>query len=266
MESKWKKLDVVYIKKRWQTDAHGLEVIGGVLVTLAWFVFTIPMIQLAWILSRGGKRNVPLHTMMVLLVIAGSFTELIARLLQMGMWGILGWVSKDFNISDWIESSDNTGSSDNIGWKVLELISTVIIGMTFWVDAFEWLALSGIFLTIVVSVRTLPASSNVAIPNIWPYLSILLVGYCIIEFISDILRTLDWTTFQTIATIFSLFMTIIFFPVWLLMLGSWLPAATPTYNEKTDDFYTNPNTFMESEEKAPEVNKGEDTDGMLAIV
>jgi len=126
--SKWKELDVAYIKKSWQTDAHGLEVIGGLLVATAWFVFTIPMIQLAWVLSRGGKRNVPLHTMMVLLVIAGSFTELIARLLQMGMWGILGWVSKDFNISDWIESSDNTGSSDNIGWKTLELISTVIRG------------------------------------------------------------------------------------------------------------------------------------------
>merc|ERR1740124_1523426 len=107
---------------------------------------------------------------MVLLVIAGSFTELIARLLQMGMWGILGWVSKDFNISDWIESSDNTGSSDNIGWKTLELISTVIRGMTFWVDAFEWLALSGITIAIVISVRTLPTSSNVVIPKAWPYL------------------------------------------------------------------------------------------------
>jgi len=264
--SKWKELDVDYIKRRWQTDAHGLEVIGGLLVAMAWFVFTIPMIQLAWVLSRGGKRNVPLHTMMVLLVIAGSFTELIARLLQMGMWGILGWVSKDFNISDWIESSDNTGSSDNIGWKTLELISTVIRGMTFWVDAFEWLALSGITIAIVISVRTLPTSSNVVIPKAWPYLTFLLICCCIVEFISDVLRMLDWTTFQTIAIIFSLVTTIILLPVWLLVLGSWLPAATPTYNQKTDDFYANSCMSMEPDVREPEVNKGEDTDNALAIV
>ena len=140
------------------------------------------------------------------------------------------------------------------------------VGMTFWVDAFEWLALSGITIAIVISVRTLPTSSNVVIPKAWPYLTFLLICCCIIEFISDVLRMLDWTTFQTIAIIFSLVTTIILLPVWLLVLGSWLPAATPTYNQKTDDFYANSCMSMEPDVREPEVNKGEDTDNALAIV
>jgi len=227
--TQWEDLDPAYTKQRWHRDGQALELAGGLLVTLAWFVFTIPMIQLAWILSRGGKRRLPLHTIMVLLVIGGSFTELIARLIQLGMMGMISWLSRDFNLSDWNETSDN------IGWRTLELVSTVVFGMLFWVDAFEWLAMSGITIIIVISVKTLPASTRI-FSNFWSNVGILLACCCVIEFLSDVLRLASWTVFQNIAAYVSLGTTTILLPAWLYILGSYLPTATPAYNEEKDDF------------------------------
>jgi len=171
------------------------------------------MIQLAWILSRGGKRRLTLHIIMVLLVISGSFTELIARLLKLGMNGIMGWVSTDFNLSDW------SGSSDNTGWKTLKLIAMLVSGILFLVEAFEWLALSGITIIIVISVKSLPASTRI-FSNFWSNFGILLSCFCIIEFLSDGLRLISWSDFHIVAGIVRLVTTIILLPAWLCILGS----------------------------------------------
>jgi len=245
---KLKSVDPDYIKERWTTGRNGVEFAGEILVALAWFALTIPIIQLAWVLSRGGKRKLPLHATMVLLAIGGSFMELITRLLQLGMWGIMGWITSEFNLSTWTGSSIN----DDIGWRVIELIGTVVRGMTFWVDAFEWLALSGIITAAVVSVETLPTSTR-GLPIYFSYLGCPLIFLCLMEFLCDVFRLVEWRTFSMIAAGVSLGTTTIFLPAWLLVLGSWLPSITPVYNEKEENYNLN-------EEKLPRINEGESND------
>lgn len=234
---KWINLDAEYIEERityGMNHYRSLILAGEIMVAIAWFFFTIPIMQLSWVLSRGGKRKLALHTILIMLVVGGSLTELIARLLQIGMRGTMHWVSNTFNLSKWISDSE----SDNIGWKMMGISELLISGMMTWVDTFEWFAMFGISTIIVISVETLPKSTRV-FSLFWSRLGILLALCCIVELSANILRMYSWRRFSSIARYISLFTTTILLPAWLLLLASWLPLATPTYNEKEDDFFIN---------------------------
>lgn len=85
--------------------------------------------------------------------------ELLAHLLTVGMTNASQWLARDFNLNDW----DDSMADDGTGWRVLEMIHIVTMGMVLWVDAFEAMALFGIVVVMFYSVTTEQTFSNVNI-------------------------------------------------------------------------------------------------------
>lgn len=97
---------------------------------LATFAFFVPLLQVSWILSDGGKRRISSMAVICVLVLTGAICELIVSLLMLGINGSETWVGNDFNLYDWTNSTtENSGNGgDMIGWRVLELVHTVLRG------------------------------------------------------------------------------------------------------------------------------------------
>lgn len=90
------------------------------------------------------------------MAICGGMIELLAHLLTVGMTNASQWLARDFNLNDWDSTADGTG------WRVLEMIHIVTMGMLLWVDAFEAVALFGIAVVMFYSVTTEQKFSNVS--------------------------------------------------------------------------------------------------------
>ncbi|KAL7552778.1 hypothetical protein ACHAWF_016022 [Thalassiosira exigua] len=148
----WKDLDPVYIESRWvdREQSRPIMMSAALFGALAWFWLMVPIVQSAWVLSRGGKRLVGTHAAMAGMAICGSIIEFMSRLMIVGMTNASQWLAKDFNLSDWDSDGDGTG------WRVLEMIHIITRGMVLWIDAFEALALFGIVVVIFYSVGTEP--------------------------------------------------------------------------------------------------------------
>lgn len=148
----WKDLDPAYIESRWleRVDSRPIMMVANLFGAMAWFWLMVPIVQSAWVLSRGGKRDLGPHMLLAALAICGSITEFLARLLTVGMTNASQWLAKDFNLDSWDTEGDGTG------WRVLEMIHIVTRGMLLWVDAFEALALFGIVIVLFYSVYTEP--------------------------------------------------------------------------------------------------------------
>jgi hypothetical protein len=101
-----------------------LALSAGVIKTLAWFSFMVPILQVAWILSRGGKRKLGCHAFMSSLVIAGTLTEVISRLMLIGSYQATNWIAKDFNLYNWTDRVND----DMIGWRVLQIAFIIVEG------------------------------------------------------------------------------------------------------------------------------------------
>jgi hypothetical protein len=83
-------LDSEYLAQKWQDryDMRGLMTCANLFNAMAWFLLCIPILQVAWILSRAGKRRLGLHVSIALLTLCGSLTELVSRLMTIGMYNI----------------------------------------------------------------------------------------------------------------------------------------------------------------------------------
>eukprot|EP00571_Detonula_confervacea_P016053 CAMPEP_0172307906 /NCGR_PEP_ID=MMETSP1058-20130122/8664_1 /TAXON_ID=83371 /ORGANISM="Detonula confervacea, Strain CCMP 353" /LENGTH=360 /DNA_ID=CAMNT_0013020213 /DNA_START=124 /DNA_END=1206 /DNA_ORIENTATION=+ len=148
----WKDLDPSYIETRWanREQQRPIMMSAALIGAVAWFWLIVPIVQSAWVLSRGGKRSVGVHMLLAALAICGGIIELLARLLTVGMTNASMWLAKDFNLDNWDSEGDGTG------WRVLEMIHIVTRGLLLWIDAFEALALFGIVVVIFYSVATEP--------------------------------------------------------------------------------------------------------------
>mmetsp|Transcript_7865 Transcript_7865/g.8056 ORF Transcript_7865/g.8056 Transcript_7865/m.8056 type:complete len:281 (-) Transcript_7865:446-1288(-) len=231
---KWKALDVNYLQSTWQIRVNeaDLSFIGDMLNVLAWLSFSIPILQIGWILSKGGKRYIQIHSLMVGLVIVGTSVEIVANLMKRGQVDALQFLS-GLNINNW------TGSNDGTGWRVLEMLHIVTDGITLWVDAFEWLAMSGIFIIIYFS-SSLEKKGSTEPPSFgtkWSQLGLFIGILCFIDFIASILRLLNWIVFLRISLAISFINTIVLLPIWLVILGTQLPSARSQSdrNEATND-------------------------------
>lgn len=65
-EQHWKDLDPDYIQSRWihREDSRVLLMCAALFGVVAWFFLIVPIVQSAWILSKGGKRLVGPHIFM----------------------------------------------------------------------------------------------------------------------------------------------------------------------------------------------------------
>jgi len=235
----YRNLDVNYIEDLWQFRRHWktFEIAAGLINALAWFMFSIPIMQLAWILSLGGKRGLWMHVTIGALAIGSCFTEFIARLFYIGIAGVTEWITKAANLDDW----GSTG--DGMGWRALEICHMITSGMILWVDAFEWLCLFGILTLIYFSSRGLMCSTtyrpSFILGRCWAHLGLFIGLLSMIDFATNILRYEAWRSFMNISMFFSILNRLFLLPVWLLFLGRTLSLASNS--SEITRMYDNPN-------------------------
>lgn len=225
----WTDLDPFYLKYQWQHRMSNRALMGaaGLLSALAWFLFCIPIINVAWILSNRGKRKMGMHVLIGTLAIGGSIAELLARLMMVGISNVAQWLAKDFNLDHWKATSPGEETNDGTGWKVLEISYMLGRGIILWIDAFEWLALSGVLVLIFFSIRDYREHSPFGWK--WSILGLAIGILSLFDFIAEILRFQSWRTFMLISLAISIINTLILMPIWLLMLGRQLPSARREY-------------------------------------
>lgn len=217
-----KNLDPEYIQHEWEWHIeHGrIESTYAIINAIAWFFFAIPVIKVTWIQSHGGTRQMGLHISIVVLALGGSFSELLSRLLSLGSRNALGWMAGSFNLDNW--NVTNTGN-DEIGWRTLQMIDIAINGLLLWIDAVEYLFLSGILILFLFSIRSTEGFKLFGMR--WAYFGMLMACLGIVEFACAILRFENWITFSALGFIINVLNQLFLFPVWLLWLGRQLPKA-----------------------------------------
>lgn len=64
----WKQLDPTYIEERWEVQRNERPILmcAALFGILAWFSMMGPLVQSAWVLSRGGRRLVGPHVMLAM--------------------------------------------------------------------------------------------------------------------------------------------------------------------------------------------------------
>lgn len=230
----WRSMDTDYIQAEWKRvhDQKHLLRAGGTINALAWMFLAIPILQMTWILSRGGKRKIGIHLVVTILTLAGTFTELISWLFLIGEVNTAVWITEEFNLDRWIDDEN----VDGIGWKTLELVHIVTRGFRFWIDAFEWLALFGILTFTFISVKTL---THKPFGYKWASFGLFIALMSLIDFAADVLRLKSFTTFNKMAAVTSAINGLVLLPIWLVLLSKQLPNAKPTYNEGEEDDFVN---------------------------
>jgi hypothetical protein len=245
--SQLRNLDPEYIQREWEWHIeHGrIESTYEVINAIAWFVFAIPgtfpfnvddsldfvfllvthvvaysVIKVTWIQSCAGTRQMGLHLSIVVLALGGSFSELLSRLLSLGSANALGWMAGSFNLDDWNVTST---ANDEIGWRTLQMIDIAINGLLLWIDAVEYLFLSGILILLFFSIRSTDGYKLFGMR--WAYFGMFMACLGIVEFACAILRFENWITFSSLGFIINVLNQLFLFPIWLLWLSRQLPKA-----------------------------------------
>ena len=215
------------------------------ITSLGWFFLCFPILQLVYVLNSkyagapGSSRNLWLHTGIVILTLGGAFTEWIANFLSMGSTLACQMMITSFNLQTWTDIEN-----DNIGLRSLEVAFFAIRGMKIWVDAFEWIALSFIMVFTFLAVqRYQKAHSNNPykyFSRIWNALGLFIGFLSLLDFITEILRIVNFNVFSRIAFVYGTMNRLVFLPVWLLLLGWNLPYAlidleSKKHTNKNDD-------------------------------
>lgn len=216
----FKDLNPEYLQMDWdfRLQYQPLEMTGGSVNAVAWFIFAIPILKVAWIQSGTGSRQIGLHIAIGVLALGGSSCELLSRMLYMGCSNALEWMASDFNLISWT----GDGSNDEIGFRTLAMIDTALSGLLLWIDALEWLFLSGIFVLLYFSVRKNQLEGP-SLSKRWAMFGLLLAILGFVEFFASILRFTNWMRYSAITEGVSALNKLFLFPLWLVWLGRQLP-------------------------------------------
>jgi hypothetical protein len=232
LQSNWdralfRSLDGKYLWQWWyhRDTLSGGVIFGGFLCAISWVLLAIPIAQVAYAASKGGKRMLWLHVSMVCLAFAGCTTEFIARLLDVGVWSSCRWIAGSFELKNWMNEDEN----DYTGFKVLEIVYQVAGGTTMWMDSFEYIALFGIFSLNFWSFRSL--NTDQRHPLIYGF-SLALAVSCFCDGVFLIMRFQNWGLFTFLANTFTVVNRLILIPVWLLIMARWLPTALQVASEE----------------------------------
>jgi len=229
----WRTMSSQYLIQEWvyRESIQGLSQFANIVNAFAWLFFVIPVIQLAWSLSRGGQRKIGVHAAIVAFAIAACFTEVISRLLITGASGAAHRIAREFELNNWL--SDSMGQKDYIGWKALEVSYILTVSLVTWIDAFEWISLFFILILIYFSVGT-QMKENRVLPMWWARMGLFIAFMSFVDFSADILRLEDWPTFSQFAIFIAVFNTLLLFPTWILFLSCYMDRLAPRYDEEND--------------------------------
>lgn len=218
----WTDMDPAYIRAEFefQDSLRPLELGAGLLNAIAWFALVPVFIQLAWILSKGGRRFIGVHAAIGAMVVGGSLAEFLARLFSLGTSNVAEWLASDFNLDNWLCSDCN----DGVGWRTLQVSYLIAEGITIWVDALEWLALFGILVGVAFS-----AYGEPDFPKRWTIYGVFIAVLCLFDFVCNVLRFDDWVTFSIVASAITMVNRLLLLPIWLFLLAGHLPLAKEAF-------------------------------------
>ena len=228
------------------------EISIGLINALGWCVFCIPILLTSWHLSNRGTQHLSVSIGIAVLALAGSFSEMLAAVLYLGVSNTIEWVSSSFELKDW------TGAGDTVGYRTVEVVSVILRGLLLWVDAMEWLFLCGIFVLLFKLVRATTRASSMEENSLWSSQWAML-GLCIgilslVDFYANVLRFASWRVFSRIAFYVSMSMRLVLMPIWLLWLGRILHSVTMKGEDGTA---ASPEAELTLRESPAEIEDGE---------
>jgi hypothetical protein len=232
-------LDPTAIEERWsiREDEKALFYASGFLNGIFWIIFCIPICEMAWILTYGGKRAIGTNIGIAVFVIGGALTEWLSHLFWIGTSTTSMVLAKDFNLNEWLRSDIaillDIDGDDGLGWRTLEVNHVVTSGLIWIVGAFEWLALIGVFTLTFVSVYGWRKEDETSFSPRWNALGLFIAFLCVLEFTGEILRFegLKWT--GPFIVLYAILNRIILIPAWIISLGYQLPQARKKALERT---------------------------------
>lgn len=223
----YKSLDPQYLESQWyiRTSNPGILNAANMFKAISLFALLLPIMQVAWVLSDGGKRHLTSLVAICILAFSGGFCELLANLLNVGIHNTEKWIVDSFNLSDWNDEDDG------VGWRVLEIANLSVRGMMTWIDALEWLCIFFIMIILFFTVRYERNFNNSPFGTKWAALGLVFGTLGLFEFIAEMLRLQNWMTFTRVALVFSIINTWILLPVWLFVLSRQLSISKASFED-----------------------------------
>jgi len=245
-EDDYKQLIPNYIVDDWlsKADTKGLEIAEGCMKGIFWIVFSLPIVEMAWVLSKGGERNLVSNLAIMLFVLGGSWTKWFSAIFWNGMYISFHQVAAYFNLEDWLDSASasnyNINGEDGIGWRALEVNYIVSRGLVWIVNAVEWLYLAAIFIFTFISVYRWRMEDDTSFGAKWNSLGLFIGLLAVVEFIAEMVGFEGFKMAWIFFVLYAALNRLILIPTWIVILGFQLPAAkTKTFDVFDDEGYDN---------------------------
>jgi hypothetical protein len=225
------------IEQSWDDlyDNKALFYASGFLNGIFWLVFCLPVIEMAWILSRSGTQAIGPSVAICVFAIGGAMTEWLSHMFWIGTTVGSFTLAFNFNLDQWLRpdvaASLGVPADDGIGWRDLEVTHIVTSGMIWIVDSFEWLCLTGIFTFTFVGVYLWRKDDQSTFGARWNALGLFIGLMSIIEFSMEIVRFDGYKFAGPIVLLYAALNRIILIPAWIISLGFQLPRAAEWHFE-----------------------------------
>jgi len=223
-------------------DYRGLEYASGFLKGAFWIVFCLPIIELAWILSRNGTRNMGCNFGIMLFVLGGSWTKWFSSIFWNGMYISFVQLAKHFNLENWLSSIQaatyQLDGEDGIGWRTLEVNYISSRGLVWIVNSVEWVCLAAIFTLTFYSVMEWRKEDQTSFGGKWNALGLFIGLLCAIEFVSELIGFEGYKIAWVFVVLYAALNRLILIPLWIIILGFQLPKATSKQFDSVEDLAT----------------------------
>jgi hypothetical protein len=225
------------IEQSWddQYDNKALFYASGFLNGIFWIVFCLPVIEMAWILSRSGTQVIGPCVAICIFAIGGAMTEWLSHLFWIGTTVGSFTLAFNFNLDQWLRpdvaASLGVPADDGIGWRDLEVTHIIVSGMIWVVDSFEWLCLAGIFIATFFCVYQWRRDEQSTFGPRWNALGLFIGFLAIIEFSMEIVRFEGYNFAGPIVLLYAALNRMILIPAWIISLGFQLPGAAAWHFE-----------------------------------
>lgn len=218
------------IENEWDSkiDARALEYSAGFLKGAFWVVFTLPIVEMAWVLSRRGTRSLGCNVGIAIFALAGSWSKWFSAILWNGIYVAFVQLTTNFNLSNWLtpELAEQFNiDEDGIGWSTVETNYIVFRGMTLIVDAVDWLCLTIIFTLTFFSVKEWRKEDYSTFGGKWNALGLFIGLLCGIQFVLEIVGATGIKFSYVLFILYAILTRLALIPLWIIILGFQLTRA-----------------------------------------
>jgi hypothetical protein len=262
----YKQLLPDFIADDWyeKIDTRALYLASGFLKGTFWIVFCLPIIEMAWVLSKGGKCGLVWNLGIILFVLGGSWTKWFSAIFWNGMYISFLQISKNFNLDVWLSTllaeQYQIDGEDGIGWRALEVNYMVSRGLVWIVNAVEWLCLAAIFSFTFVSVFQWRKTDETSFGAKWNALGLFIGMLAIVEFVAEIIGFEGYRVAWIFVVLYAALNRLILVPIWIIILGFQLPnASTKEVDTLFDESYNNTELQLSEQQQQPQRRASEFT-------